>query len=421
MKHLSVNIKKILLIFFGAVLFGFLIYNVGTRYFMGTEIQIAEYGQAIEVIETTGVFVRDETVLKSNDYNYNNLKYLLSDGEKIAKNGIIAEVYPSPEDAKTSYKIDDLNKEIGVLEKLNFTKYNIFKGINFINNQINEEIKNTLISFGSGEFLELQECRKKILYLLSERQIVLGKDINLDEKIQKLSSEKLNLNSTFRKSRSAIAAPESGDFVNYTDGYEDFISYKDILNLDLSDIDFKNIVNRSLKGKDIHKIRKIIKSEDWYIICNISGEEAGKLHVGEEFKINVPLSESFKEIPGTAVAINKKSNSPDFILIISCNYMDKNLACVRKDDIKIILNEYSGLRVKKSAVHKYPGEENENKFCVYVRAGGYLKLKKVNPLFWEENDVVCSYSAEEMLDESYLQVGNNVISKGINLFEGKRI
>lgn len=415
------NLKKILLISAGTLAIGLAVYHFGIKRFIGAEIQVAEYGQAKETIESTGVIIRDEVVLKDDSYNSCNLKYLLSDGEKIAKNGVIAEVYPTSEDAKTSYKLDDLNKEIEILEKLNFTKYNIFKGINFINNQINEEIKNLLMSLGNVKLLEARDCRQKILYLLNERQIILGKDVNLDEKIKELSEEKSKLLSLFSKSFSVIQSPESGDFINYTDGYEELVNYKDVLRSDFSNIDFSEVVNRSLKNEDTHTIGKIIKSEDWYVVCSISEEEAGKVFVGEEIKVNIPSSELFSEIPCTIAAVNKKNNSDDYNLVVSCNYMDKNLACVRKENIKIILNEYSGLKVKRSAIHKYPNAESEDRFGVYVRSSGYLKLKKVNPLFWGEDEVICSYNSEELLDDSYLQVGDSVVGMGTNLFEGKRL
>lgn len=41
----------------------------------------------------------------------------------------------------------------------------------------------------------------KILYLLNERQIVLGKNIDLDEKIKELCEEKSKLLSSFSKVR----------------------------------------------------------------------------------------------------------------------------------------------------------------------------------------------------------------------------
>lgn len=72
-------------------------------------------------------------------------------------------MYPSAENAKISYKIDDLNKEMEILEKLNFTKYNISKGINFINSQINDEIKNWLVSFGNSKFWNQENASKNTL------------------------------------------------------------------------------------------------------------------------------------------------------------------------------------------------------------------------------------------------------------------
>lgn len=419
MKRLK--IKKFLLISAGALVIGFGICYFGTKLLLGAEVHVANYGQTKDMIETAGVFVRDEVAIKSDSYNSGNIKYLLSDGEKIAKNGVIAEVYPTAENAKTSYKIDELNKEIEILEKLNLTKYNIFKGINFINSQINDEIKNWLVAFGNAKFLESGDCKQKILYLLNERQIILGKDINLDEKINELFGEKSKLMSSFSERSSVINSPESGDFINYIDGYEDFLDYNGLLSADLSDLDLENISNRVYKNRDVHTIGKIIKSEDWYMVCNISEEKATKIRVGEEVKVNIPSSESFSEIPCVVAALYKKNKSDDFVLIISCNYMDKNLACARKENIKIILNEYSGLKVRRSAIHKYTGSENDGELGVYVRVGGYLKLKRVKPLFWGDDEVVCSYNSEEALDDSYLQVGDNVVDRGTNLFDGKRL
>lgn len=415
------KLKKILLISAVVCAIGFALYYFATKLLLSSEVHVVEYGEAKDTIETTGIFLRDEMVIKNDSYNSNNLKYLLSDGEKVSRNGAIAEVYPSAKNAKISYKIDDLNKEMEILEKLNFTKYNISKGINFINSQINDEIKNWLVSFGNSKFLESRECKQKILYLLNERQIVLGKNIDLDEKIKELCEEKSKLLSSFSKSSSVINSPESGDFINYTDGYEDFLSYKDILNSDLSSAEFEKISSSSHKDKDIHTIGKIIKSEDWYIICNISEEEAEKIRIGEEVKVNIPSSESFSQIPCVISMLEKKNNSDDFVLVVSCNYMDKNLARVRKENIKITLNEYSGLKVKRSAIHKYSGSESDGELGVYVKVGGYLKLKRVKPLFWGETEVICSYNSEEALDDFYLQIGDSVVDKGTNLFDGKRL
>ncbi len=418
MKKHRLNIKKIIFGFVGISISVWLIYNFGIRKFWGIETRLVERGEAKSIIETTGIAVRDEFILENQSYNSGNLKYLISDGEKVSKNGVIAEVYSSPEDAKASYKIDNLNKELEILEKLNFSKYNIAKGINFINNQINDEIKNLLISLGDIKLLDSKNYREKILYLLNEREIIMGKDVNLENKIKDLNKEKSELNSSFSKSISNITSPESGDFITYIDGYEGFTDYKNILTSDFENLNFEEINNNFYKPTDVHQLGKIIKSEMWYMVCVINEEDCRKIHVNDEVIVNMPLQDYIQNIPCLVKLIVPKANSKDYIIVISCNYMNKGLACIRKENIKIILNEYSGLKLNKSAVHKSLDSEGNEIFGVYVKCDKYLKFKKINPIFWGES-IICSYTSEEAANDKYLQLGDYVVTKGVNLFDGK--
>ncbi len=410
--------KKILIFVFliGISVCG--IYHFVSCKYMSIETELAEKGEITDSIETIGIAVRDETVLNSDFYNKDNLKYLFSDGEKISKNAVLAEVYESSSDAKASYKIDTVNKEIEVLKKLNFFKYNISRGINFINNQINEEIKNLLISLGDVKLLESDDYKQKILYLLNEKQIVLGKDINLDSRINSLEEEKKQLLSSGSKSVSVINSPESGEFISHVDGCENRIDYKGILHSNFENLNFDDV---SCGFASDNRVSKIIKSETWYIVCKISGDEPPGTSIGDEVKVNILSLDYASDIPCRVESIVNRSEQGDFVMVLSCDYMNKNLALIRKEKFKIDLKEYSGIKINKNAIHKYSEDNNTFETGVYVKCGNYLKFKKAKPIFWTSEDVVCSYSPEEDSDLNYVHLGDSVVVQGTDLYSDKRV
>ena len=129
------------------------------------DFQPIDRDEITETISSVGIVIRNEEILSNEIYTKKNLKYFLSDGERIEKNGIVAEIYESSKDVRSSYKIESLNKELEILEKLNFLKNNISKGVNFVNSQINEQIRNLLLS--SHDFNPLKEigrasCRERV-------------------------------------------------------------------------------------------------------------------------------------------------------------------------------------------------------------------------------------------------------------------
>ena len=384
------------------------------------DFQLVDRDGIVENISTTGIVIRNEEVLSSENYTKKNLKYLLSDGERIQKNGIVAEIYASPKDVNASYRLENLNKELEILERLSSLKNNISKGVNFVNSQINEQIRNLLLSSYDVNPIKEKEYREKITYLLNERQIILGKEVNFDSRINYLKSEKEKIISSISNSTGVVNAPNAGIFMGNIDGYEKIIGENNILDFDFESLDFKTINLNSNKNRK-NDIGKIITSEEWYIVCKLDEKEVRKINQDDEAVIDMQLTDGDSGVPYVVKSIKKMKKSNNYIAIFSCNYMNKNIAFLRKENFKIDIKKYKGLKVDRNAVYKYGENENGSTWGVYIKRGNYLKFKKINPIYWGEKEVICSYSLEEAADENYIQVGDLTVKNGKNLYDGKII
>ena len=384
------------------------------------DFQLVDRDGIVENISTTGIVIRNEEVLSSENYTKKNLKYLLSDGERIQKNGIVAEIYASPKDVNASYRLENLNKELEILERLSSLKNNISKGVNFVNSQINEQIRNLLLSSYDVNPIKEKEYREKITYLLNERQIILGKEVNFDSRINYLKSEKEKIISSISNSTGVVNASNAGIFMGNIDGYEKIIGEDNILDFDFESLDFKTINLNSNKNRK-NDIGKIITSEEWYIVCKLDEKEVRKINQDDEAVIDMQLTDGDSGVPCVVKSIKKMKKSNNYIAIFFCNYMNKNIAFLRKENFKIDIKKYKGLKVDRNAVYKYGENENGSTWGVYIKRGNYLKFKKINPIYWGEKEVICSYSLEEAANENYIQVGDLMVKNGKNLYDGKII
>ncbi|MBR2578585.1 MAG: hypothetical protein IKE41_00390 [Clostridia bacterium] len=409
-------IKKVIL---GAIILG--VVGFAVSWYVSKKCtfkcEIAEIGELKNSAETVGFFVRDEEILTVPEpYKKENLKYMYSDGEKIACHSAFAEVYASEDKASESYMIDNINSEIETLEELGDKKYNISKALSAVNSQVDSEINNLFSSIGNSEISQIQNIKKKLRYILSERQIILGKNVDFTKKIQDLKDEKTKISSGKVEPSEVLKAPYSGELISSTDGYEKSIDYKNILNTDFEKIDIENI---SPQSNEKNCIGKIIKSESWYAVCDLDADMSSYVAAGTEININIPSLGPEKYFPARVESVRKHSSGKKITVVISCNYMNKEFANLRKENLKITFDNFKGVTVKSSALHK--SSENESDFGVYVKVGNYLKWKSVKPLSVNKDVVVCKYDAEEYVNEDYLQPGDNVVVSGNDLYIGKKI
>lgn len=411
-------IKKAIM---GTVILGALV--LGISWFISKKIvykyEIAEIGEIKNSAETLGLVVRDEELLTVPEpYTKENLKYLYSDGEKISCNSPFAEVYASEDNASASYMADNINSEIETLEELNKKKYNISKALSAVNSQVNSEINNLFSSINNSEISKIQNIKKKLRYLLSERQIILGKNVDFTKKILDLKAEKNEIDSGKTQPVEVLKFPGSGEFISNTDGYEKIVDYKNIFNTDFEKIDIENMAPESVQ-KNV--IGKIIKSESWYAVCNLDANMSSYVTQGTEINLNIPSLGPEKYFPAKVEAVRKHSSGKKITVIISCNYMNKELANLRKENFRITFDNFKGIIIESNSLHKLSDNENESDFGVYVKVGNYLKWKSVKPIFLNKDVVVCKYDAEEYVSENYLQPGDNVVTSGNDLYVGKKV
>ncbi len=420
-------IFMIILIFASA----YILYQIYVSNFTKVKTQPVTYTSLSDSIQSESFIVRDEVFINNNSNGV--MSYLLEDGEKVAKDGTVAEIFNNYDDAKTQKEIKNIDNEINNFKQLSYLSNSYTSDPLATDEQIGSSIQKMIKDINASSYSNIQKSRSDILYLMNEKQIITGKVASFNNKIDELQSQRDTLSKSHGSSIGKVLAPDSGYFVSKLDGFENIVNFDNVLSLSVDNI--KSILS-SEKKLDSNKniIGKVIRGINWYIVCNVSSDEAFKLYNGKSVNITLPLV-STEKFPATVAAVNQQDKKSEAAVILSLNNMDNRLALTRNETVKIDIDTYNGLLINKNSLHedilrKTVVDENGNESLeekkvqgVYILRGKEIVFKQVVPIYSDNNYIVCEQnpSSDKLFNGETITILDEVVTEGTNLYNGKII
>lgn len=420
-------IFMIILIFASA----YILYQIYVSNFTKVKTQPVTYTSLSDSIQSESFIVRDEVFINNNSNGV--MSYLLEDGEKVAKDGTVAEIFNNYDDAKTQKEIKNIDNEVNNFKQLSYLSNSYTSDPLATDEQIGSSIQKMIKDINASSYNNIQKSRSDILYLMNEKQIITGKVASFNNKIDELQSQRDTLSKSHGSSIGKVLAPDSGYFVSKLDGFENLVNFDNVLSLSVDNI--KSILG-SEKKLDSNKniIGKVIRGINWYIVCNVSSDEAFKLYNGKSVNITLPLV-STEKFPATVAAINQQDKKSEAAVILSLNNMDNRLALTRNETVKIDIDTYNGLLINKNSLHedilrKTVVDENGNESLeekkvqgVYILRGKEIVFKQVVPIYSDNNYIVCEQnpSSDKLFNGETITILDEVVTEGTNLYNGKII
>ena len=381
-------------------------------------------------IYTNSYIERNETLIKNDSDGY--VSYVFEDGGKIGVGGVVANIYKTEKDALANKDIIRLDKEIKNYEKLNMTSISVSIGLDTINNQINEKIINLNKSINRGEYYTIEQEKDELLYLINERQIVIGDVVNFNSKIKELKKQKEELENSCNDKIGEITSPVAGYFISSTDGFEGDYDYKKCK--DMSSKTLNKLLKSERHSNPENVVGKVISELNWFINCPVTAQEAIKINSNnyDDIKVYMPYATT-RALPVEVVAVNQKDDKSDGVLVLECKNMSNELANLRKETVQIDINTYTGFAIKKSALHeetinvsikdKNGNEKTEPKKIkgVYTVKGRELTFKEVDILYAINDIYICNSSknSKEYLTGETVELYDKVVVEGYDLYNGK--
>lgn len=386
-KLLKKHKKKIFMLALLSIII-YIIYVVVQLFKTPTDTVYVEMGQVQEEEIAVGYIIRDETVIKGDNYK-NGIEQIKTEGEKVAKGEAIFRYYSNNEHnlvekiAELDEKIDQAMAEADNLPSSDTRA--LEEQIDFKIDQLYEESDLKLI----------QDRKQEIINNMTKKAKLTGELSPAGSYLQKLIDERNKYEKQLNSGAKNLTATKSGIVSYRVDGYEEILTVKDFGKYNkkfLNDLNLKTgqIIPTS------NESGKIIDNYYCYIVCVLDSNYAKDTEVGDIVELRLPSGNVIE-----ATIEYKTIEDKDYIITFKIEKGVEELINYRKISFSIIWWSESGLKVPNQAISKEEKEGNEISYVIRTRIGYedkiIIKILKKN----ERYSIVTKYTNEELKELGY--------------------
>ena len=398
-KKIKMLLLKIIIILIAILIIAYIIFEVGNLLLQPTDIVTVENGKISSETSTEGYIIREETVLKGENYK-NGMSQIKAEGEKISVNENAFRYYTKDEESLNN-KIKELDNKIAEAQS---EENNIFSSdVKVIENEIENKI-NKMNNVRDAQ--KLQEYKGEIEELIKKKTKIIGELSPTGSYMKNLIQKRREYEKQLNSGSEYMKAQNSGVVSYKVDGLEEKLN---VNSLDNITEEFLNKLN--LKTGQIipssNESGKIVNNYYCYIATVIKNNDTQKLEEGKYVKIRLTNGDEI-----SAKVEKLKPDNDKYIAILKITKDVEELIEYRKINFDIIYWSYSGLKVPNTSLI----EENGLKYVVRVRAGYKDKiLVKVNKSN-ETYSIIEDYSTDELKELGW--TSNEIVNnKSIGIYD----
>lgn len=396
-------VKGILTALLSLFLIGYVGYQAYHALYRPVTTERVYGGTVRDTITTEGFVLHNEKVITA-DTGSGVVDYTREDGERVSVNGVVANVYSNAQDAANARRAAQLDSEIAALSASGGGTGGSSADVTTLDTQISDCLRDLVDQTDSSTLDSLSDMRGQLLQMLNAKQLATGEAQDFSARIAQLQQQKNALGKNTGRVKS-ITVPVSGYFVSSVDGYEGMYDTGKIQSITTADI---QKLESAKPQPQSGAVGKVVSDYEWYIVCRVGETDARKLKVGQSIDAQFMLS-SAGEVPVTVEAINRCSDG--YAVVLQCGTMTDKLAVIRQQTVQIVASEITGVKVANSMIHVV-----NNTPGVYVLEGNTIVFRKIQPQYTGNGYTV---STADPSDDSLLQVYDEVVVNGDNLYDGK--
>lgn len=360
----------------------------------------AVYYTATDGFDITGVIIRNETLVT---YSGDGVKhFVISDGNRVSKNGVIANVYDSESASIAVSERQNIENKIAEIEDI--LGYNDIEAANLdiINSKINDKINELICTASTGNYSNVNSAAEELLSTIWRRQAAMGESTDFSSQLDTLKAE---LSTPMPNAKKQIRSSKSGYFVSTTDGYESIFNTDDV-----SKITPELIDNAKPQKYGEEVVGKIVSDYEWYIAAKVSINDSLNYKEGDTLKLLTAVKSS-PTLSVTVKKINISDAESQAVILFACNEMNSELASMRSGPMTVVKAQYSGLRIPRKALRVVDSVRG-----VYVLTGMQVSFVPIELIYSNESYIICQKNNDK---EKSLKLYDKVIVKGKKLYDGK--
>lgn len=371
----------------GAVILIYILISIINLIKSPTDVFIIEYGKVSLEEQTIGYLIREETIVKGNNYQ-NGIVQIKSEGEKVAKGEPIFRYYSNDEEQITQ---QIKNIDIKIDEALGNQTEISNSDIKSLDKQIEQRIEN-LSNYTDTE--KITEYKNDINTYLTKKSKIAGESSPAGSYIKQLYEERNMYETKLEQTTEHIIAPTGGVVSYRVDGLENVLTMADFSKINKGLLENLNIKTGQIIATN-NQEGKVINNFECYIATIMNSENAINSKVGQKVKIRLSTKE---EINATIAYKSEQDEDKEVVIVLKVTDKVEDLISYRKISFDIIWWSDTGLKVPNSSIIY---DEFGRPYIIRNRAGYLDKIliKKIRET--KSYTLVDNYKIEELKQQGF--------------------
>ena len=398
-KKIVINKKMVLLIIVALIIL-YAIYAIFNLIKSPTKTFLIENGKLSSEQTMQGYVIREETVIKGENYK-NGIEKIKAEGEKVAAGEPIFRYYTSGEE-KLVKKIQEL--DVKIAETLEKEESNIFgPDIKTIENQIQEKINEV---YKLNDLEKIKEYKENINNYITKKAKISGELSPAGSYLKELIEQRSNYENELNSGSEYLKATKAGVVSYRVDGLEQVLTPGDFGTLSKKSLEELEIKTGQIVSTS-NESGKIINNFECYIAFILKTENE-EIEAGKSLKIRL----SNNETVNAEIEYVSKESENESLIVLKIEKCVEELINYRKISFDILWWDATGLKVPNEAIK----QENEELSYVVRQRNNYtdkiyVKILKQN----EKYSIIENYTRKELLEKGLVEEEKE--SKYISLYD----
>ena len=358
---------------------------------------------AQDSVSVVGYIVRDEYILTASaEY----IDIMAADGEKVAKGQAVAATYSDSESLSRQKRIEELELSLGQLDTMEQSSSDSLSA-----GKVEQRILDDLTALSRGWANGNMERASDLSADLKSLTLIRNSLFSGSDNIAGLKEQLLDELSELKRQSSnsdTVKTDYSGVFSSHVDGYEGILK---VSALDGFTSDDFRALEQTAPQEQPQAYGKLVSGSYWYFIALVDEEYASGIGKGQTLTMSF-VGGYTEEIEMTVVRVDPPDGEGQCLMVLKSNRGMADTLSLRRQYVDLIDGQYTGIRIPKSALRV---DDNGNS-GVYCLSGQQARFKTVEILYTLDDYFIVGEDAE---NAHALHVGDEVITKGKNMYDGK--
>lgn len=401
--HMNSSLKWLLRVGLSLFLLAYVGFQAYRALYHPVRTQRVTLSTVQDSITADAIALHQETLLQNTAPGV--IDYTRDNGERVSKGGVVANIYPTEQDAQNEQALQAVQAQIARLQNLGNAGSAGVTDVGVLDAALREDFLQLADQTAGSNLDGLSDAGANLLDYLNRKQLATGTVSDFGGAIAVLQKQADTLKAKIDGAGQPIAAPVAGYFVQTADGYEGAYDVANIASIKPSDV--QKLLTEKVTPP-AGAAGKVVSDFEWYVAALLTPNEAHRLAENGQVDLRFTLS-SEDAVPATVLALNPAGNQ--YAAVFLCSSMTQKLAVIRRQSVHIIVGSYTGLRVDSRYINVIGGKKG-----VFVQDGDTARFRTIVPVYSGNGYTI---SAVDPSDTGRLQVYDAMITNRDDLHDGE--